>query len=87
MYMSSSDGQPGLLAILETMDEYPPSEGVCYLRLWHYMHTDLSAENVDIGTLRVYLAGMACALTYYLCMHKPSFQGLSEIDDLTLVMV
>lgn len=61
--MSSSDGQPGLLATLETILVYPPSQSVCYLRLWYFMHTQLSAENVDIGSLRVYLAGMT-----YVCI-------------------
>lgn len=67
MYVSSSEGQPGLLATLETLTEYPPSQGICYLRLWHYMHTDLSAENVDIGALKVYLAGNSYLLT---CSHS-----------------
>lgn len=71
--MSSSEGQPGLLAALETKDEYPASQGICYLRLWHYMHTDLSAENVDIGALKVYLTGMSCLLTCYYHMHKSGF--------------
>lgn len=87
MYVSSSEGQPGLLATLQTLDEYPPSQGICYLRLWHYMHTDLSAENVDIGALRVYLAGRVCELICCHYVHKSSFQESSEVDDPTLFMV
>lgn len=74
MYVSSSDEHPGLLATLEIMNMYPASQGICYVRLWHYMHTDLSAENVDIGTLRVYLAGMAQVLICYHFIHKSGFQ-------------
>ncbi|KAG0721750.1 MAM and LDL-receptor class A domain-containing protein 1 [Chionoecetes opilio] len=64
VYVSSESGTPGLLATLETIDEYPASQDICFLRLWYYMHTDLSAGNVDIGTLRVYLSGMVSILVF-----------------------
>lgn len=76
VYMSSSEEQPGLVATLETKDQYPPSQGICYLRLWYYMHTDLSADTVDIGALKVYLAGMVCVLLCFHYVHKLSSQGL-----------
>ncbi|MPC07725.1 MAM and LDL-receptor class A domain-containing protein 1 [Portunus trituberculatus] len=56
VYVSSKTGEPGLLATIETEDEYPASQGICYIRFWYYMHTDHGTETVDIGILRVYLS-------------------------------
>ncbi|KAK7072099.1 hypothetical protein SK128_009911, partial [Halocaridina rubra] len=57
VYLASSDQEPGLLGTLMINYEYPASSGVCYIRLWYYMHTDSvsSSAQVDVGAFRVYL--------------------------------
>ncbi|XP_063596764.1 MAM and LDL-receptor class A domain-containing protein 1-like [Penaeus indicus] len=56
VYVTNFGGVQGLLASLMPDQKYPASKGVCYIRFWYYMHTSHQvAENVDLGTLRVYL--------------------------------
>lgn len=58
MYVTNFGGVQGLLASIMPDQKYPASKGVCYIRFWYYMHTSHQvAENVDLGTLRVYLEG------------------------------
>ncbi|XP_070000024.1 MAM and LDL-receptor class A domain-containing protein 1-like [Penaeus vannamei] len=56
LYVTNFGGVQGLLASIMPDQKYPASKGVCYIRFWYYMHTSHQvAENVDLGTLRVYL--------------------------------
>lgn len=57
VYVASKSQNPGLIGTIMVEHEYPASDGVCFIRLWYYMHTDTHEESstTNIGALRVYL--------------------------------
>lgn len=87
MYIASVAGVQGLLASLMPDQMYPASKDVCYIRFWYYMHTNHQiAENVDLGTLRVYLEGevfLVFAMT--LCVYGRKYRKRLSVKPLIKV--
>lgn len=70
--MSSVEEPAGRVAAISTGVQYPPSEGICYVRFWYYMHNDDTTAN--IGSLRLIVEGWLKKL----CLSSPiSFFNIS----------
>ncbi|KAG7165100.1 MAM and LDL-receptor class A domain-containing protein 2-like 1, partial [Homarus americanus] len=59
LYVSNTNGELGQLAGMKVDFLYPPSEDICYLRFWYYMHSDETASNVTRSDGRITAASIS----------------------------
>ena len=98
VYLANSEKTPGLIASLLIKNEYPASNGVCFIRLWYYMHTDTLSDDsvISIGVFRVYLLSKFYRLHLFIaflssftalqCFVVPNLLFLSLLSSLSIFL-